>query len=519
MKNKSSCLLLISLFLLLNCAVIDSSNVGTAIPSLPMERFDLTTLDGTRHNVIVFPWNISKIDVEKYPILRDHRIGFGVTNRLIDVLFDTNRFEFIEEKQEISKRLIQQMQQCQKNKVCNQEGAQQLKLKTADYIIYPEVYHFGIENHTNINGISTSNKQYVEIGIQLKIINARTATTESIGSYIGQKVLKSEGDIFNNPMMNFSQSALGKATDKAIKGAIFKLLKRFDKKSTLAASPVYKVPTTYPNETLPTTTSTETRGNDKSQIIVNTGKNIPLLKIPPISSNQKRLALVIGNAKYQKQGASLDNSMNDANDMAVLLKELGFEVSLHVDKTKQGMDKAIADFGKHLRQSGKDSVALFYYAGHAGEVEGVNYLFPIDAKITSETLVETESVPVQNLIKQIESSGTSLNIVLLDACRDNPYPPKQRSFNSKNNRLATMNMPHGTIVAYSTASGQQASDGATNNGLYTGELLKYMRMPKLKIEDVLKKVGLSVRKQSNNTQVAWTYSSLEGDFYLIPPTH
>ncbi|MCK4494267.1 MAG: caspase family protein [Methylococcales bacterium] len=516
MKSKFYSVFLISLLLLFSCARIESSKIPFIANSEPVERFDFTDINGARHNVMVFPWNISKIDLEKYPILKDHRIGFGVTNRLIDVLFDTNRFEFIEEKQEIANRLIQQMTQCQQSKVCDSKSIDQLKLKTADYIIYPEVYHFGIENHTNINGISTSNKQFVEIGIQLKIINARTATTESIGSYIGQKVLKSEGDIFNNSTINFSQSSLGKATDKAIKGAIFKLIKRFDKKSTIAATPVYKVPTTYPNVDIPTITPTETRGTDGKTIVLNNTKNLPLENIPAISTQQKRLALVLGNAKYQKPGASLDNPTNDANDIAALLKKLGFEVSLHLDETKEGMDRAIRDFGQRLKQSGKDSVALFYYAGHAAEIEGVNYLFPVDAKVNSESEAEKEAVPVQSLIKQIESSGTSLNIVLLDACRNNPYPPKQRSFNTNNNHLATMKAPRGTIVAYSTASGKTASDGATNNGLYTGELLKYMRVPNLKIEEVLKNVRISVSKQSNNNQIAWVYSSLEGDFYLIP---
>ncbi|MCK5898969.1 MAG: caspase family protein [Methylococcales bacterium] len=519
MKNKTYLLSILSLALLLSCARVDSPKSNPAVTAIAIERFDLTSISGTRHNVMVFPWNISKIDLEKYPILRDHRIGFGVTNRLIDVLFDTNRFEFIEEKQEIANRLIKQMKLCQQSKVCDSNNIQQLQLKTADYIIYPEVYHFGIENHTNINGISTANKQYVEVGIQLKIINARTATTESIGSYIGQKVIQTEGDIFNSSAINFSQSSLGKATDHAIKGAIFKLLKRFDRKSTIAATPVYKVPTTYPEVGLSTDASvaTESRGKDKSTIIVNKGKTIPLSAIPTISSSRNRVALVIGNAKYQKAGASLDNAENDANDMAGILKKLGFEVLLHTNQTKQGMNNAIKEFGKRLKKAGKDSVALFYYAGHAAEVEGINYLFPVDVKVDAESSAENEAIPAQNIVKQIELAANGLNIILLDACRDNPYPPKSRSFNTKNNRLATMSAPRGTIMAYSTASGKTASDGASRNGLYTGELLKYMRVPNLKIEDLLKNVRISVSKQSNNNQIAWVSSSLEGEFYFIPP--
>ena len=519
MKNKFYLIFIVALTLLLSCARVDSPKSTALVKAIPIERFDLTDIQGTRHNVMVFPWNISKIDLEKYPILRDHRIGFGVTNRLIDVLFDTNRFEFIEEKQEIANRLIQQMQQCQQSKVCDSNGIDQLQLKTADYIIYPEVYHFGIENHTNINGISTTDKQYVEVGIQLKIINARTATTESIGSYIGQKVIRTKGDIFNSSAINFSQSSLGKATDHAIKGAIFKLLKRFDKKTTIAATPVYKVPVSYPPVDLPSNTSvaTDSRSNDKTTIVVNKGKMIPLSAIPAISSHRKRIALVIGNAKYEKAGASLENAENDANDMAATLKKLGFEVLLHTNKTKQGMNKAIKAFGNRLKKAGKNSVALFYYAGHAAEVEGINYLFPIDVKVNTESRVEEEAIPAQNIVKQIELAANGLNIILLDACRDNPYPPKSRSFNTKNNRLATMSAPRGTIMAYSTASGKTASDGANRNGLYTGELLKYMRIPRLKIEEVLKNARISVSKQSNNNQIAWVSSSLEGEFYFIPP--
>jgi hypothetical protein len=463
---------------------------------------------------MVYPWNISKVDLEKYPILRDHRIGFGVSNRLTDILFDVERFEFIEEKQEIAERLVQQMQLCKNPDVCKDGGIKKLELKTADYIIYPEVYHFGIEKSTDITGIDTTNRQYVEIGIQIKIVNARTAATEALGSYIGRKMLTSQGDIFNNPDIDFSQSALGKAADSAIKGAIAKTLKRFDK--VVAANP--KSPPIIIATKKSTTSETSGRSGDESQksMSINTKSNSSISI--PVNTSQKRLALVIGNSDYQKTGASLANAGHDAEDISGELKKLGFDVSMNSNQTKQGMEQAIQTFGQKLKSSGKDTVALFYYAGHAAEVEGVNYMFPIDVQLNEEKGAESEAVPVQEVVSQIQKTGNSLNILVLDACRDNPYPPKKRAFNSNTNRLSTMSAPKGTIISYSTASGKQASDGLGRNGLYTGELLKNIETPNLKIEEIFKRVRIAVSEQSGNKQIAWENSSLVGDFYFIPPT-
>jgi uncharacterized caspase-like protein len=191
-------------------------------------------------------------------------------------------------------------------------------------------------------------------------------------------------------------------------------------------------------------------------------------------------------------------------------------VSLSLNQSKQGMEQAIQAFGKKLKAEGHNAAALFYYAGHAAEVEGVNYMFPVDVQLKGEEQVDSEAVAVQTVVEQIQQAGNSLNILVLDACRDNPYPQKKRSFNSKYNRLATMNGPKGTIISYATASGKQASDGSGRNGLYTGELLKNMPIPQLKIEDVFKRVRIAVSQKSGNNQIAWENSSLVGDFYFIP---
>jgi hypothetical protein len=502
--------------LLASCARVESPQITVAIPDEVAEQFNLADYSGAKQSVMVYPWNISKIDLEKYPILRDHRIGFGVTNRLADILFDVERFSFVEEKQEIAERLVQQMQLCKTADVCKNGGIKKLELQTADYIIYPEVYHFGVEKNTDITGIDTTNRQYVEIGIQIKIVNAHTAATEAVGNYIGRKVLTSQGDIFNNPQIDFSQSALGKATDSAIKGAIAKTLKRFDKivvsnPSTKSTEPT--VIASYKNKSK-LQTETEGRSGDDSHksISVNTKSNSPISI--PVNSSQKRLALVIGNSDYQKAGASLANAGHDAEDISNELKKLGFDVTLSTNQTKQGMEQTIQAFGQKLKNAGKDSTALFYYAGHAAEVEGVNYMFPVDVQLDGEKTADKEAVPVKVIVDQM--SGNDLKILVLDACRDNPYPVQKRSFNSQHNRLSTMSAPKGTIISYSTASGKQASDGAGRNGLYTGVLLQNIEIP-AKIEEVFKRVRIAVSQQSRNNQIAWENSSLVGDFYFVSP--
>ncbi len=511
MNNKFFSVLVI-FSLLVSCARVEAPQSVTVAP---LEQFDLADFYGEKQNVMIYPWNISKVDLEKFPILRDHRIGFGVSNRLTDILFDVNRFEFIEEKQEIAERLVQQMQLCKTPDVCKDGGIKSLQLITADYIIYPEVYHFGIEKHTDITGVDTTNHQYVEIGVQIKIVNAHTAATESIGSYIGQKVLTSQGDIFNNPAIDFSQSALGKATDAAIKGAIAKMLKRFDRVVATKPSSAMPIMTKVSAKELANTEISQRSSDGSRKPMVIAADSKPVLV--PANYPQKRLALVIGNAEYQLPGVSLANATHDAEDTSNMLTQLGFDVSLHLNLTKQGMEQAIQAFAQKLKNAGNGAVALFYYAGHASEIEGVNYMFPVEVQLKGEELIDREAVAVQGVVDLLHLTGNDMNILLLDACRDNPYPAKKRSFNSKYNRLATMNGPKGMIISYSTASGKQASDGSGRNGLYTGELLKNIPIPNLKIEDVLKRVRNAVGEKSGNDQITWENSSLLVDFYFIPP--
>lgn len=225
-----------------------------------------------------------------------------------------------------------------------------------------------------------------------------------------------------------------------------------------------------------------------------------------VTKSEKRVALVIGNSAYP--GARLSNPVNDAKDMASALRRLGFDVIEKTDATQKEMNRAIAQFGEKLRA---DTVALFYYAGHGMQVRGKNYLIPIDAQIASESSARVETVDVDGVLDQL--SVSPLNIVILDACRNNPF---ERRFRSVGGGLAQMDAPKGSLIAYATAPGKVASDGAGRNGLYTQELLKHIQTPGLQLEAVFKRVRNAVMAGSGEAQTPWEASSLTGDFYFSP---
>ncbi|TET86837.1 MAG: hypothetical protein E3J46_07280, partial [Desulfobacteraceae bacterium] len=227
-----------------------------------------------------------------------------------------------------------------------------------------------------------------------------------------------------------------------------------------------------------------------------------------LSAKNQKTALVIGNGAYSS--SPLRNPVNDASDIAYALKKLGFKVLLKTDANQRTMKKFIRTFGKELRNGG---VGLFYYAGHAMQVHGTNYLIPIGAKIESESDVEYEAIDAGRVLGKMEDAGNGLNIIILDACRDNPFA---RSFRTSEKGLARMDAPTGSILAYATAPGSIAADGAGRNGLYTSKLLKHMTTPGLEIEKVFKKVRIDVLRSSQKKQVPWESSSLIGEFYFNP---
>jgi Caspase domain len=227
------------------------------------------------------------------------------------------------------------------------------------------------------------------------------------------------------------------------------------------------------------------------------------------ASTEKRIALVIGNNKYQE--APLQNPINDARAMEQVLREVGFEVTERENLTKRAMEEEIRVFGKQLRVGG---VGLFYFAGHAVQVNGYNYLLPIGNNIKKEQDVEFEAVEARRVIGEMEAAENRLNIVILDACRNNPLAQR---FRSPTYGLAFMKAPSGTVIAYATGPDSVANDGDGPNGLYTQELLQYIREPGLKLEDVFKRVRVAVKEKSRGKQLPWETSSLEGDFYFVKP--
>jgi hypothetical protein len=226
---------------------------------------------------------------------------------------------------------------------------------------------------------------------------------------------------------------------------------------------------------------------------------------------ERRIALVIGNSAYET--APLKNPANDAQDMTRALRELGFDVTAEANLRRDEMKRSVQAFGAKLRGGG---VGLFYYAGHGLQVRGVNYLVPVDAKINSEAEVDYECVDAGLVLAQMEEASTRVNIVILDACRNNPYA---RSFRSAARGLAPMTA-RGTLIAYATKPGSVAGDGSARNGIYTQELLKFMRTPGLRVQDVFIKVResiLGLTRTQPEPQEPWESTSLVGDFYFIEP--
>lgn len=223
---------------------------------------------------------------------------------------------------------------------------------------------------------------------------------------------------------------------------------------------------------------------------------------------EKRLALVIGNSQYD--GNPLSNPVNDANDMAAQLKLLGFDVMLHTDLDRKHMRHVIREFGERLK---KVDVGLFYYAGHGVQLKGRNYLIPVQVDLTAPDEIEDESIDASAVLRKMETAGNDVNIVILDACRNNPFASRFRSIQQG---LARMDGPVGSLIAYATAPGQVASDGSGRNGLYTGYLLGALKQQNLTIEQTFKRVRNQIRQASEGAQIPWESSSLTGEFIFNP---
>ncbi|MGE4194219.1 MAG: caspase family protein [Pseudodesulfovibrio sp.] len=224
----------------------------------------------------------------------------------------------------------------------------------------------------------------------------------------------------------------------------------------------------------------------------------------------KRVALVIGNGGYAS--SPLKNPVNDAKDMADKLRGLGFEVTLLTDAGRRKMEDAIHAFDARL---GGANVRLFYYAGHGMQVQGANYLIPVDAEVRAERDIKYEAVNAGRVLDGMADAGPGVNILILDACRNNPFA---RSFRSGSRGLARMDAPSGSMIVYATSPGDVAADGSGRNGIFTKHLLAYVDQSGLTLEQVFKRTGRDVMRETKGDQVPWTASSVFDEVYLSGKT-
>lgn len=220
-----------------------------------------------------------------------------------------------------------------------------------------------------------------------------------------------------------------------------------------------------------------------------------------------RVALVIGNSAYRE--APLRNPANDAQAMGETLTAMGFQVLSLRDGTRQQMQALLARAAQALQ--GRQGVGLLYYAGHGLQVDWRNFMMPVDAAPQTAADVARQAVDVQEVVETFRRAGTRVNIVVLDACRDNPF-----GASGSNKGLAPMDAPPGTLLAYATAPGNVAEDGdlQSGHGLYTRYLVQELRKPSVPIESIFKRVRLQVRRDSDGRQIPWESTSLEEDFYF-----
>lgn len=237
--------------------------------------------------------------------------------------------------------------------------------------------------------------------------------------------------------------------------------------------------------------------------------------VKPQNTNERRVALVIGNAAYKS--APLDNPLNDATDIANELKRRGFKVITRNNANLRSLQQAVRDFSDEFKKS---DVGLIYYSGHGVETKGQNYLIPVDADIRKEYELSAQGYPASQLTEMMEEVQSSdgkkrVAILILDACRDNPLT---RSWRSSGRGLARMDAPAGTFISFSTSPGSVASDGRGRNSPFTKHLLQAIRKPDVPIELMFKQVRVGVMDETKGGQIPWDSSSLTGDFYFSRST-
>ena len=229
--------------------------------------------------------------------------------------------------------------------------------------------------------------------------------------------------------------------------------------------------------------------------------------VPVVSATAaERVALVIGNSHYKN--VPLKNPVNDATDISASLRRLHFDVQLATDADKRQMLRQINIFANKLKRA---EIGFFFYAGHGMQIKGANYLIPVGTEVVSSADVEFEAVHAGRILAKMEEAGNSLNMVVLDACRNNPY---RGTFRSTGQGLARMDAPVGSIIAYATSPGSVAHDGKGRNGVFTKYLLQSLERPDLTVRDIFDRAGLGVMRETKRGQVPWVHSSPMEPIYL-----
>ncbi|MEI8093139.1 MAG: caspase family protein [Spirochaetales bacterium] len=244
-----------------------------------------------------------------------------------------------------------------------------------------------------------------------------------------------------------------------------------------------------------------------------------LFALPFATWGQARYALVIGNGAY-KNVPALPNPVNDANDMAAVLRSLKFSVTVLTNADEMAMENAVADLGSSLSLT-RGAIGLFYYAGHGIQVDGENYLIPVDARLPSKAFLQTQALALRvvsdamNGDRQDKGDTTGLSLIVLDSCRDNPFPWTRGA--TRGLAAPSGTQPQGSLIAYATTAGAASQDGVGRNGLFTGYLLKNLALPGVSLQEAFNRTGSDVQKASRNGQVPAIYSQLFDPVYLAGP--
>jgi uncharacterized caspase-like protein len=224
---------------------------------------------------------------------------------------------------------------------------------------------------------------------------------------------------------------------------------------------------------------------------------------------QQKYALVIGNGAYTGI-TRLNNPVNDANDISSALRGLGFTVDLVTNAGRIQMEEAVTRLKNRLGAA-RGAYGLFYYAGHGVQSGGENYLIPVDANIPSEAYLRDRAVSMPAVLDELNAAGNTLNIVVLDACRDNPFGWRR---SGTRGLQVVSNQPADSIIVYATSAGSTAADGTGRNGLFTTHLLNNLKKPGLSVRDVFDQTGADVRRASGGAQIPAIYSQFFDVAYL-----